>query len=98
MTARNYGLSSIFISTRPASLPNFILSNANHCFCYGLNNRGDVDWIKDYIGENAELLFPVIKRKKVQNEFLFPDTILEKHDCLYYNQLSQKEAQIIRGF
>lgn len=82
MTGRNYGLSSIFVSTRPASLPNWILSNSNHCFAYGLNNMGDIVWLNDYIGDKAWLLLPPDKRKKLQTE-----PPLQLHSCIYRNQL-----------
>ena len=82
MTARNYGVSGIHISTRPATLPNTTLSNANHCFAYGLSNLGDIVWLRDYIGEKAWLLLPRDKRKKLTEE-----KELTKHSCIYRNQL-----------
>lgn len=89
MTARNYGVSGIYISTRPATIPNNVLSNASHCFAFGLSNFNDIVWLKDYIGEKAWLLIPRDKRKKLQSE-----KELTKHSCIYRNQ-NEPESQMM---
>lgn len=87
-TARNYGVSGIYVSTRPATIPNTVLSNATHCFAFGLANESDIIWLRGYIGEKAWLLIPADKRKKLVNE-----KQLTKHSFLYRNQ-NEPETQI----
>ena len=89
MSARNQGISGIYLSTRPASLPNWILTNADHCFAYGLNAETDIVWLKGYIGEKAWLLVPPDKRK-----FLKDAEALPKHSCVYRNQ-TELESHIL---
>jgi len=89
MTARNYGISTVNISTRPATIPNTTLSNSIHCFAYGLSNFGDIVWLRDYIGDKAWLLLSRDKRTQLKEE-----KELTKHSCIYRNQL-EPESQII---
>lgn len=91
-TARNYGVSSIHLSTRPATIPNTTLTNANLCFSYGLANEGDIEWLRGYIGEKAWLLLSRDKRKKLTEE-----KELTKHSCIFRHQL-EPESQIINCF
>jgi len=81
MSARNQGVSGVYLSTRPASLPNWILTNAEHVFAYGLNTLGDIIWLKDFIGDKAWLLLPPDKRKELKEQPLLP-----KHSCIYRKQ------------
>ena len=87
-TARNYGISGVYVSTRPATIPNTVLSNATHCFAFGLANESDIVWLRGYIGEKAWLLIPRDKRKKLQTE-----KMLTKHSYIYRNQ-NEPEAQL----
>jgi hypothetical protein len=89
MTGRNYGLSGIHISTRPAAIPNNTLSNSSHCFAYQLSNHGDIVWLRDYIGDKAWLLLPKDKRKNFKDK-----KELTKHSCIYRNQ-NDPDSQII---
>lgn len=89
-TARNYGISGVYLSTRPAAIPNTVLSNAQHCFAYGLANEGDISWLHGYIGEKAWLLVPPDKRKKLTDE-----KMLTKHSCIYRNQMHPYSQMII---
>ncbi len=89
-TARNYGISGIYISTRPATMPNTILTNAQHCFAFALANEGDISWLRGYIGEMAWLLVPKDKRKKLKEE-----KMLTKHSCIYRNQQSPSAQLMI---
>ncbi len=88
-TARNYGVSGVYISTRPATIPNTVLTNATHCFAFSLSNESDIIWLRGYIGEKAWLLLPADKRRKLQNE-----KMLTNHSCIYRNQ-NEPESQII---
>lgn len=91
-SARNYGVSGVHISLRAALIPNTTLSNANLCFAYQLQNEGDVEWLKGYIGEKAWLLVTKDKRKKLQEE-----KELTKHSCIFRNQL-EPESQILNCY
>jgi len=64
LSGRNRGISSIFITTRPASIPNWILSNITHVFAYPLFLQSDIEWFKDnFFGNEAWLLLSKDKRK-----------------------------------
>lgn len=81
-TYRNQGISNVFMSLRPAKIPNTLLSNASHVFAYGLNLMSDIVWLRDYIGEKAWLLLSPDKRRHLKE---FPQ--ISKHTCIYRNQL-----------
>jgi len=95
MSGRNYGLSSIFVSTTTTALPNWILTNAQHCFAFSTANESAIKWLEGYIGAKAWLLVPQDKRIKAH----LPDTIrnypnLTKHSYLYRNQ-TDDDSQIV---
>lgn len=52
---RNIGYMAIF--QRPAEIPNFILSNANHLFCFRLDLPTDIDYLKKAWFGNSVLKF-----------------------------------------
>jgi hypothetical protein len=81
LSGRNKGISSIFITTRPASIPNYILSNLTHVFAYRLNLVSDIIWLRDFIGTEAWLLLPKDKRRFLQDK---PE--LQKFGFIYRNQ------------
>lgn len=57
LSGRNRGISSIFISPRPQSVPNFILANVSHIFAYRMKLQKDIEWMRDnYFGNEAWLL------------------------------------------
>lgn len=85
LSGRNNGLSSIFITTRPASIPNWILTNLEHVFAYRLNLQSDIIWLRDFIGNEAWQLLPQDKRRLLQNE---PE--LGKFGFIYRNQADPK--------
>ena len=93
LSGRNRGLNSIFMTTRPQSVPNYILTNISHLFAYRLSLQSDIDWLKDYIGQEAWLLIPKDKRKfYVEPEA--PD-VLPKFSYIYRNMDDAKPYIVI---
>ena len=70
----------ISISSRPASLPNNVLSNASHVFSFKLNLESDCEFLESYMGSEVWQLMPVDKRKKMRDA-----QELEKHSFYYRN-------------
>ena len=81
LSGRPRGISCISISTRSASLPNNVLSNAQHVFAFRLNLQSDVEFLEQWMGEGVWQLLPIDKRKKLQNERELPE-----HTFYYRNQ------------
>ena len=80
LSGRPRGVSVISISSRPASLPNNVLSNASHVFSFKLNLESDCEFLESYMGSEVWQLMPVDKRKKMRDS---PE--LEKHSFYYRN-------------
>ena len=81
LSGRPRGISVISISTRPASLPNSVLSNANHVFCFRLNIESDVKFLESWMGSEVWQLMPVDKRQKMKDAPILPE-----HTFYYRNQ------------
>jgi len=81
LSGRPRGISCVSISTRPASLPNNVLSNSQHVFAFRLNLVSDVEFLESWMGEGVWMLLPKDKRKKLQNEAELPE-----HTFYYRNQ------------
>ena len=81
LSGRPRGVSVISISSRPASLPNNVLSNASHVFAFKLNLESDCEFLEHFMGAEVWQLMPVDKRKKEKDK---PE--LEKHSYYYRNQ------------
>jgi len=81
LSGRPRGISCVSISTRSASLPNNVLSNAQHVFAFRLNLQSDVEFLEQWMGEGVWQLLPKDKRKKLQNEPELPE-----HTFYYRNQ------------
>ena len=93
LSGRNKGLSSIFITTRTHSVPNYILSNVSHLFAFSLALKTDIEWLRDYIGEKAWLLIPKDKRN---NYFLAPEDpdVLPIGSYIYRN-MSENDSSVV---
>lgn len=89
---RNKGVSGVFISTIHTNVPSWIITNATHFFAYKLNLSSHIDWLEDNVGEEAWLLFPPDKRKKMQTD----PRILKLHGFVYRNQ-NDESAQVEIG-
>ena len=81
LSGRPRGVSVISISSRPASLPNNVLSNSMHVFSFKLNLASDAEFLETFVGEEVWQLMPIDKRKKQKDQ---PE--LEKHTYYYRNQ------------
>ena len=53
LSGRPRGISVISISTRPASLPNNVLTNGKHVFTFRLNIESDVKFLEGWLGSEV---------------------------------------------
>ena len=83
LSGRPRGVSVISISTRPAQIPNAVLSNASHVFCFRLNIESDVKFLESWMGSEVWQLMPVDKRQKMKEAPVLPE-----HTFYYRNQSS----------
>jgi len=83
LSGRPRGVSVISISTRPAQIPNAVLSNASHVFCFRLNIESDVKFLESWMGSEVWQLMPVDKRQKMKDAPVLPE-----HTFYYRNQSS----------
>ena len=81
LSGRPRGVSVISISSRPASLPNNVLSNSMHVFAFKLNLESDCEFLESFIGNQVWQLMPKDKRKKMKDA---PEQ--EKYTFFYRNQ------------
>ena len=81
LSGRPRGVSVISISTRPAQIPNAVLSNASHVFCFRLNIESDVKFLESWMGSEVWQLMPVDKRQKMKDAPVLPE-----HTFYYRNQ------------
>ena len=81
LSGRPRGISCISISTRPASLPNNVLSNSQHVFSFRLNLVSDVEFLESWMGDGVWMLLPKDKRKKLIDQAELPE-----HTFYYRNQ------------
>ena len=80
LSGRPRGISMICISSRPASIPNNVLSNTSHVFAFRLNLESDTEFLESYVGTEVWQLMNQDKRKKMKE---LPE--LEKHSFYYRN-------------
>ena len=73
LSGRPRGLSCITISSRPASLPNNVLTNAKHVFAFKLNLESDIKFLEGYLGDDVWILMPKDKRNKLKDEAELPE-------------------------
>ena len=73
LSGRPRGISVISISSRPASLPNNVLSNSKHVFAFKLNLESDIKFLEGFLGTDVWILMPKDKRHKLQEEAELPD-------------------------
>ena len=80
LSGRPRGISVIAISSRPASLPNNILSNSKHVFAFKLNLESDVKFLETFLGSDVWMLMPPDKRSKHKDQPALPE-----HTFFYRN-------------
>jgi len=73
LSGRPRGISCITLSSRPASLPNNVLTNAKHVFSFKLNLESDVKFLEGYLGDDVWILMPPDKRNKLKGEAELPE-------------------------
>ena len=73
LSGRPRGISCITISSRPASLPNNVLTGAKHVFAFKLNLESDLKFLEGYLGEDVWILMPKDKRHKLRDEPELPE-------------------------
>ena len=73
LSGRPRGISCITISSRPASLPNNVLTNAKHVFAFKLNLESDIKFLEGFLGSDVWILMPRDKRHKLREEQELPD-------------------------
>jgi len=73
LSGRPRGISCITISSRPASLPNNVLTNAKHVFAFKLNLESDVKFLEGFLGSDIWILMPKDKRHKLRDEAELPE-------------------------
>ena len=56
LSGRPRGISCITISSRPASLPNNVLTNAKHVFAFKLNLESDIKFLEGFLGSDVWIL------------------------------------------
>ena len=88
LSGRPRGISVISVSTRPASLPNNVLTNAKHVFTFRLNIESDVKFLEGWLGSEVWQVVQQNKRMKHQD---LPE--LPEHSFFYRN-MDEHEGQI----
>jgi len=72
LSGRPRGISCVTISSRPASLPNNVLTNAKHVFAFKLNLESDVKFLEGFLGSDVWILMPPDKRAKLKDQPALP--------------------------
>jgi len=88
LSGRPRGISCITISSRPASLPNNVLTNAKHVFSFKLNLESDVKFLEGYLGSDIWILMPKDKRHKLKDEAELPE------HTFFYRDMDQQSGVI----
>jgi DNA helicase HerA-like ATPase len=78
LSGRPRGISVVSISSRPASCPNHVLSNAKHVFAFKLNLESDLKFLESYLGHDVWIIMPKDKRARLKEE-----AELEEHTFFY---------------
>jgi hypothetical protein len=73
LSGRPRGISCVTLSSRPASLPNNVLTNAKHVFSFKLNLESDVKFLEGFLGSDVWILMPKDKRHKLKDEAELPE-------------------------
>ena len=88
LSGRPRGVSVISVSTRPASLPNNVLTNAKHVFTFRLNIESDVKFLEGWLGSEV---WQVVQQNKRMKHKDLPE--LPEHSFFYRN-MDEHEGQI----
>ena len=88
LSGRPRGISVISISTRPASLPNNVLTNAKHVFTFRLNIESDVKFLEGWLGSEVWQVVQQNKRMKHKDLAELPE------HSFFYRNMDEHEGQI----
>ena len=88
LSGRPRGISVISISTRPASLPNNVLTNAKHVFTFRLNLESDVKWLEGYLGDEV---WQVLNKNKRQKHLELPEV---PPYTFYYRNMDEPQGAL----
>jgi len=88
LSGRPRGISVISISTRPATLPNNVLTNAKHVFAFRLNIESDVKFLESWMGSGVWQLVAKNKRSKHQDLPEIPE------HSFYYRNHDESDGQV----
>ncbi len=88
LSARNFGISGIYIATTPQSVPNFLLSNMTHVISFRQGLKSNLVWLHDYIGIESWLLVTQDRRNELQAE---PDLPVGSY---IYRDLKKTQAEV----
>lgn len=88
LSGRPRGISVISISTRPASLPNNVLTNAKHVFTFRLNLESDVKFLEGWLGSEVWQVVQKNKRNKHQDLPEVPE------HSFYYRNMDESSGMI----
>jgi len=88
LSGRPRGISVISISTRPATLPNNVLTNAKHVFAFRLNIESDVKFLESWMGSGVWQLVGADKRSKHQDLPEIPE------HSFYYRNHEESDGQV----
>mgnify|MGYP000111933369 CR=1 FL=1 len=88
LSGRPRGISCVTLSSRPASLPNNVLTNAKHVFAFKLNLESDVKFLEGYLGDDVWILMPPDKRNKLKDEAELPE------HTFFYRDMDKSEGVI----
>ena len=73
LSGRPRGISCVTLSSRPASLPNNVLTGSKHVFAFKLNLESDIKFLEGYLGDDVWILMPRDKRHKLKDQAELPE-------------------------
>ena len=88
LSGRPRGIPCITLSSRPASLPNNVLTNAKHVFAFKLNLESDVKFLEGFLGSDVWILLPPDKRQKRKDEAQLPE------HTFFYRDMDKSQGMI----
>ena len=97
LSDRNKGVTGFYIATMPQSIPNWILNNVKHVFSMRQEVSSNIEWLRNYLGQEAWLLLSQDKRGKMPKDIPFeiqqyPQ--LPTHSYIYRN-LNKPRPQVV---
>ena len=88
LSGRPRGISCVTLSSRPASLPNNVLTGSRHVFAFKLNLESDIKFLEGFLGSDVWILMPKDKRHKLKDEPELPE------HTFFYRDMDKSEGVI----